>query len=58
MNGSWSAAAMRARAVLLAAAVAAVLALTACTGPAPAGSAPPAQRETPERGGDRGGGGM
>jgi hypothetical protein len=46
---------MRARASLIAALIAALLALTACTGPGPA-SAP--QRDTPDRGGDDRGGGM
>ena len=48
---------MRARASLIAAIIAALLALTACT---PAGRPEPAtQRDVPERGGgDRGGGGM
>ncbi len=51
---------MRARALLVAALVAAMLSLTACTGPSPAGGTDPAtHRDTPERGGgDRGGGGM
>jgi predicted small lipoprotein YifL len=50
---------MRTRASLLAAVIAAILALTACTRPGPTGAAPPAPRDMPERGGgDRGGGGM
>jgi predicted small lipoprotein YifL len=50
---------MRTRTSLLAAVIAVILALTACTGPGPAGAAPPASRDTPERGGsDHGGGGM
>ena len=50
---------MRTRAALLAAALAAILALTACTGPGPVGGASPAQRDAPDRGGgDHGGGGM
>jgi hypothetical protein len=50
---------MRAHASLLAAMVAAILILTACTGPRPHGDTGPAtQRDTPERGGgDHGGGG-
>jgi len=47
---------MRARPSIIAAIIAALLMLTACTSPAPAG--PGLQRETPERGGDHGGGGM
>jgi len=49
---------MRERAILLAMAVAAILALAACTSTHPAGGAPPAQKDAPERGGDHGGGGM
>jgi len=50
---------MRARASLIAAIVAAVLALTACARPNSPGAPEPAPpHETPERGGDHGGGGM
>jgi hypothetical protein len=47
---------MRARASIIAAILAALLTLTACTSPDPAGAGP--QRDTPARGGDHGGGGM
>jgi hypothetical protein len=48
---------MRTRASLVAAILAALLTLTACTPPAPAGAG--SQRDTPDRGGgDHGGGGM
>jgi hypothetical protein len=49
---------MKARTPLLAAVVAAILALTACANPGPAGGHPPARQEQPERGSDHGGGGM
>ena len=51
---------MRAHAPFVAVMVAAILILTACTGPRPAGDTGPATpRDTPERGGgDHGGGGM
>src|SRR5215472_249096 len=50
---------MRVRAPLIAALVAALISLTACADPRAAGGAPPpTQRDNPERGGDRGGGGM
>jgi len=38
--------------------IAMILALAACAGPGPAGSAPPAHHDAPERGGDGGGGMM
>jgi len=47
---------MRARASLIAAILAALLALTACTPAAPVD--PSSHRDTPDRGGDHGGGGM
>lgn len=50
---------MRTRASLIAAIIAALLTLTACTGLGPGGPAPAAQRDSPDRGGgDRGGGMM
>jgi hypothetical protein len=48
---------MRERTPLIAAVIAAILALAACNAPGPS-AAPRPQQDTPERGGDHGGGGM
>jgi hypothetical protein len=56
MGASWWTVVMNAVVSLAAAIVVAVLSLSACTGPLPAGAGPAPQHDTPDRGGgDRGG---